>query len=190
MPVADPTEAKLTEANRARRAALSQFHSADDLPVIYLSGPMSGIADDNFPAFREAARRLRLLGFPVLDPSDFGHGKVPRQLDDDDAWGFCVGRDLGVLPHAEVIVLLPGWSTSRGARLERQVADALGLYLVPWARIADWLLDLFFTREQLDAIDDRDELAQAVMGAGSVTVMRLAPAPDADEDAEDAEEDD
>ena len=38
---------------------------------IYLSGPMSGLPELNFPAFHAEAARLRALGFEVVNPADF-----------------------------------------------------------------------------------------------------------------------
>lgn len=37
---------------------------------VYLSGPMSGIADNNFPAFHEHAAQLRAQGFYVVSPAE------------------------------------------------------------------------------------------------------------------------
>lgn len=39
---------------------------------VYLAGPMTGIADYNFPAFNAAAARLRAVGFDVVNPADHG----------------------------------------------------------------------------------------------------------------------
>lgn len=37
---------------------------------VYLSGPMTGLPELNFPAFRVEAARLRALGFEVVNPAD------------------------------------------------------------------------------------------------------------------------
>ncbi len=88
------------------------------LPVLYISGPMSGKDDFNFPAFNELARRLRLFGFPVLNPADFG-------ADASLTWAECLKRDLVLVGHCDVLILLPGYADSAGATLE--VSTALGL---------------------------------------------------------------
>ena len=40
------------------------------LQTIYIAGPMTGLPECNYPAFHEAARRLRLLGYEVLNPAE------------------------------------------------------------------------------------------------------------------------
>lgn len=37
---------------------------------IYISGPMTGLPEKNFPAFNAEANRLRALGFDVVNPVD------------------------------------------------------------------------------------------------------------------------
>lgn len=95
---------------------------------IYIAGPMRGIPDFNFPAFKEATATLREAGHQVVSP----HEK------DEAVPGFDPGRaetlsvlcgadtmswDLQQVLAAEAIVLLSGWENSRGAQLERLVAE-------------------------------------------------------------------
>ncbi|MBT9158943.1 MAG: hypothetical protein DDT26_00192 [Dehalococcoidia bacterium] len=37
---------------------------------IYISGPMTGLHDLNFPAFRDAAAKLRAIGYEVVNPAE------------------------------------------------------------------------------------------------------------------------
>jgi hypothetical protein len=47
---------------------------------IYLSGPMTGLPDYNHPAFRAEAKRLRALGYTVVNPAEINPDPgVPRQ---------------------------------------------------------------------------------------------------------------
>ena len=41
----------------------------------YISGPMTGLPDLNFPAFHEAAAYLRAKGFDVINPAE--HDQSP-----------------------------------------------------------------------------------------------------------------
>src|SRR4051812_42987166 len=99
--------------NRPRNGGVPM--SSELKPVLYLSGPMSGHDNFNFPAFNAAADALRRLGYPVLNPADFGCH--PRHT-----WADCLQRDLTVMGYADVVVVLPGWQNSKGARLETRVA--------------------------------------------------------------------
>lgn len=89
-------------------------------PTIYLSGPMSGYENWNFPRFHEAAEQLRKLGFPVVNPADYG-------ADPKLSWRDCLARDLHALAHCHVLVQLEGWDKSRGACLEYHVAIAFSM---------------------------------------------------------------
>ncbi|MFU1906023.1 DUF4406 domain-containing protein [Bordetella avium] len=86
---------------------------------VYLAGPMTGHPDLNYPAFHDAAARLRAHGFDVVNPAEIV--KTPG-LD----WLACMRLDIPALLTCEAIVLLPGWQSSRGARLEYSLARQLG----------------------------------------------------------------
>lgn len=109
---------------------------------IYLAGPMSGIPEFNFPMFHEVAAELREAGHTVFSPAerdnevhgtDISKGNTTgdvvqamrqhgfsrrRALGDDLAW---------ICKEADAVALLPGWSSSKGAKAERAAALALGL---------------------------------------------------------------
>lgn len=88
----------------------------------YVAGPMTGLPDHNFPAFNEAADKLRKMGYHVENPAD--HGVV-----EGAGWEDYLRADLAKLTTCSHIYLLQGWSNSRGARLEVQVAKALGIHI-------------------------------------------------------------
>jgi hypothetical protein len=46
---------------------------------IYLSGPMTGLPDLNFPAFHAEAARLRALGYDVINPAELPEG-ISREI--------------------------------------------------------------------------------------------------------------
>lgn len=99
--------------------------------TVYLSGPMTGIEDFNRPAFDDAAAALRKNGFKVIVP---GEGE---EYDDAEraSWSvarqkreFYLSRDIDFIQEmADVMVVLPGWEASEGAKLEVVVAQALGV---------------------------------------------------------------
>ena len=91
----------------------------------YLAGPMSGLPNHNYPAFKAAAEQLRGQGVQVISPHEItppGNGPW--------SWQEHMRVDLAALLTCEDIVLLPKWETSRGAQLEKTVAEALGLSVV------------------------------------------------------------
>lgn len=86
----------------------------------YLAGPMTGIEDHNYPAFTAACEHLRNHGYRVVSPHEEHAGDTGRE------WEWYLAHDLRLLLDCGGIILLPGWEGSRGARLERTVAEGLG----------------------------------------------------------------
>ena len=95
--------------------------------TIYIAGPMRGYPLFNFPAFDEARDRLRALGYQVISPAD-----LDRMAGFDPECGAefgpeemaeCVRRDVDAIIASQVVVLLPGWKESRGARAEKAIAE-------------------------------------------------------------------
>ncbi|WP_237699927.1 DUF4406 domain-containing protein [Alicyclobacillus acidocaldarius] len=86
----------------------------------YLAGPMSGYPDFNRPAFHEVAARLRAKGLVVVNPAEI-------RGDDDWQWDDWMRAALHCLLGCHAVVFLPGWESSRGAQLERTIAEALGM---------------------------------------------------------------
>ena len=83
----------------------------------YISGPMTGQANDNWPAFERAADFLRDLGKIALLPAvgDYPYKKL-------------LFADIARIVHkADSLYMLNGWENSPGARAEHAVAVALKL---------------------------------------------------------------
>ena len=87
---------------------------------VYLSGPMTGMPQANFPAFHAEAQRLRDLGYHVVNPAELNPNP-------DTPWHLCMRADLKALLDCDAIVLLEGWQASQGAHLELHVAHRVGL---------------------------------------------------------------
>lgn len=85
----------------------------------YLSGPMTGMPDLNRAAFTEAAAMLRKRGVQVTNPAENG-------LPDDATWAQHLCTDIRDMMDCNAIHMLPGWSASKGARLEHHIAQQLG----------------------------------------------------------------
>lgn len=101
-------------------------------PICYISGPMTGYPDYNFPAFDAARDLLISKGFEVISPAD-----VDRQLDnggDLRSKDVYAERDVAILIDIKrknrpgsCVVTLPGWNASKGAQAEVAVAEWIGL---------------------------------------------------------------
>lgn len=87
---------------------------------LYLAGPMSGLPDFNYPAFRAEAARLRGLGHTVENPAD--NPEPPC-----GSWAGYMRMAIPQMLSCGAIALLPGWMGSRGARIEWQMAIDLGM---------------------------------------------------------------
>ena len=67
--------------------------------VIYISGPMTGIPEFNYPAFIEAKTLLEKEGFSVLSPHE-----APKS----ETWEGYMRHDLKLVCDSDAICLLPG----------------------------------------------------------------------------------
>lgn len=89
--------------------------------MIYLSGPMTGLPEWNYPAFNEAAAYLRAKGYEVFNPAEIfgGETHLPREV--------YMKEDIRALLNCDTVMMLQGWQDSEGAKLEFQIAKQIGL---------------------------------------------------------------
>jgi len=91
---------------------------------VYLSGPMAGIQDHNFPAFHKWAKALREAGYEIINPAEINADH------DGKTWEDCLRNDVKELCGCDAIALMPGWEKSKGANLELHIAHRLGLEVI------------------------------------------------------------
>ena len=98
---------------------------------LYLAGPMSGLPDFNYPAFRVARVELEAAGYEVLSPLD---NDPDPATTGQRSWEWYLRASIRQVTEAEAVAVLPGWVGSRGAKLEVHVARSLSMevQLVPW----------------------------------------------------------
>lgn len=109
---------------------------------IYISGPMTGLPDNNRPAFDAAAKRLREQGHFVINPAElsalFGSAEeiskefkifysISRQSQIAQS---VMDADLAAVRSCGAIYMLRGWETSRGAKRELKEALEHGLTIM------------------------------------------------------------
>ena len=91
--------------------------------IAYVSGPITNVDGNNIPAFNAMAKELREEGYEVVNPVELDCGNSP-------VWHCCLRRDIVELMKCDTIVLLPGWSESKGAQLEHYIACELGMDII------------------------------------------------------------
>lgn len=103
---------------------------------IYIAGPMSGHRLYNFPEFFAVAIFLRRHGWDVHNPAehDMAQGIDPSGPPiSEERYNNLMREDiLAICCECTDVVFLAGWENSRGARVERAVAEAIGLRLWLW----------------------------------------------------------
>lgn len=116
-------------------------------PYFYVAGPMSTIPKFNFPAFHDAAERLRRAGYNVVNPAELD-SEIERSAAESSpdgaftasvkTWKECLRRDVAIVldPNCVGVVLLDGWENSKGARMETYNAAALELPLYRYEKTA------------------------------------------------------
>ncbi len=104
----------------------------------YMAGPMSGIAQFNIPAFDAAALDLRAQGYTIVSPAERDTWETRKSalasetgdqadLEGPEGWGDMLSRDVKIISdEVQGIVFLPGWSRSKGARLEAYIGLLAG----------------------------------------------------------------
>lgn len=103
---------------------------------LYIAGPMAGHPEWNYPAFFTAEAELAALGHDPVNPARLDGDTVEAAVAAAGTpeapvhtWEWYLRSSLGNLAAADGVVLLPGWQSSRGARLEVHLAQALGIPL-------------------------------------------------------------
>lgn len=88
---------------------------------VYISGPIAHYdINERKEAFRNAAKKLRKMGYLPINPMDNG---LPQPGD----WRQHMRTDIANLLRCQYIYFLPEWQFSKGCRLELDVAMSCGL---------------------------------------------------------------
>lgn len=98
---------------------------------LYVSGPMTGHPEFNYPAFHRAADQLVAAGYEVISPADLDLNRLS-----DWEWIDFILHDLDRVFTAEGIATLDGCDASRGARIEIRVGELRG---IPVQSLRAWI---------------------------------------------------
>lgn len=111
---------------------------------LYVIGAVTGIPNDNRPEFERV--RWTLKGVDGIGKVGIPHDYIEDMFEDDITWvgamRISIAAMLGL--HTEYIhdfaydgiAMLDGWENSKGAVIEHDLAEALGIPRKPWK---EWL---------------------------------------------------
>jgi hypothetical protein len=157
--------------------------------VAYISGPMRGYEEFNFPAFFRAEARLNGAGFVTINPARIDTSCPQPHV--DAALDSYVARDLEAVkslrPNIDVVVVLEGWAASEGATAEVAVAE--------WRGVEIWDLATALSRTGATTLDEAFayragslDIAERADGSRTSQYVPLPQADGADVDHEDGPE--
>lgn len=109
-------------------------------PFVYIIGPVSGIEDDNRPAFERVREELKKAN-PIRIVS-IPHDFIATGTEWGKAMRMSINRLTGSRTNVNTfeigravfdsVAMLDGWEQSKGATLEKQIAEACGIPCKPW----------------------------------------------------------
>ena len=94
---------------------------------MYISGRITG-QPDHMERFAKAEKHLKGRGFEVVNPTTLPH-------EHDKSWGEYMVEGLKALLDCDGVYMLKGWADSRGARIEKRLAQDLGSKLIYFERV-------------------------------------------------------
>lgn len=90
--------------------------------IVYLSGPMTGIAEYNYPRFHAVEADIKnRFGCKILSPARNFEGRTDLDR------SVYMRNDIQQVLEATAIIMLEGWRWSQGAKLELEIAKEIGL---------------------------------------------------------------
>ena len=95
---------------------------------LYIIGPVSGVDQDNRPAFEAAALKLEKAGYDAYVP----HWFIPAGTE----WHQAMRRSIEMLVKCDGVAALDNFGASKGARLEAEIAAELDM---PIKSVETWL---------------------------------------------------
>ncbi len=96
--------------------------------LIYIAGPMNGHPDWNYDSFHQAEKEILQQGYRVVNPArlcPIDGLEKDQSKGQNGRFSTAMRTCLKVMLNCSAVALLPGWEKSRGATLERYIADHL-----------------------------------------------------------------
>lgn len=92
--------------------------------TVYISGAITGTTD-YMERFKAAEKVLKWWGYKTINPAEI-NSKLPA----DTTWSGYMRASIRLLLKADAIYMIRGWKSSKGAKLERIIAQALGMEII------------------------------------------------------------
>jgi hypothetical protein len=89
---------------------------------IYISGPISTHPTGNIELFAAEAIKIRQGGNIAVNPHEVCSG-----VKKNAPWADFMREDIKAMMDCDAILMLPGWGASRGAKVEYDLARAIGM---------------------------------------------------------------
>lgn len=129
---------------------------------VYLSGPITGVKGYKYP-FVFMEKVLSSVGDGMIfNPAT----EIPSDSPYEAAMATCLqalslrvrdGEDEPYYPMYEVMILLPGWTKSKGAQIENRVAEACGIEVVDMPSNKAFTKIMPFYRALVDVVNNYGE---------------------------------
>lgn len=101
---------------------------------LYIAGPVTGLPEAEYTKnFEHAAAILRTMGYDVEVP--VGNEPHPQFL--DNLWAAYMRSAIKQMMDCDGVVLLRGWHSSRGAKIERELALSIDMPVMEWQDLVD-----------------------------------------------------
>jgi Domain of unknown function (DUF4406) len=92
-------------------------------PIVYIAGKVTGLEAAHVHAkFNKRKAELIEAGYIVINPCDY--------IKSTENWFVAMAICFVLLPYAKYISLLHDWQDSKGAMMEKELADKLGIELL------------------------------------------------------------
>lgn len=110
-------------------------HVLEDFKI-YIMGPITGITNENIEAFRDMERKIKEIipNCQVVVPHDLDakiNEDLKISLNEEDwneyVWASYMKVCIPEVVSSNMLISLNGWEMSRGSRLEKNIADQLGI---------------------------------------------------------------
>ena len=97
---------------------LALIRRKNDLPTVYISGPR--VAEKKFQG---AEHFLRSQNYNIVNPMKLQH-------EHGGTWEEFMREDISALIKCDIIYMLKGWEDSRGAKIEKKLAEDLSIKVI------------------------------------------------------------